>query len=234
MSDAPRRSTRRAIKKRSYSIGDIVELEVSLSFRAFATDGRCGVSSVDNATHGSVLDWILMIIDTNFYLSLSLSCPQGTTAGRGRILSKLTDGDDPHWLLRVENADQDLAESMMGDVLQSDKPESSSETSKNGSSNNNKSNKKRPSGDISPSDSSTTDAIAKAKASAREERSRRRQALQKDEGPLKPPAVNNGKARPNKKAKKTTLEDVIKVPMLTGTLILYRGLHRRAEFVRKY
>jgi hypothetical protein len=29
-------------------------------------------------------------------------------------------------------------------------------------------------------------------------------------------------------------QEVVKIPMLTGTLFLYKGLHRRAEFVRKF
>ena len=81
---------------------------------------------------------------------------------------------------------------------------------------------------------------------AREERSRRRQAT------LQPSvAVHHRKAtrvldhtsrRRNCHGKKkhgppsasTTIQDkdVVRVPMLTGTLILYRGPHRRAEFVR--
>ena len=81
---------------------------------------------------------------------------------------------------------------------------------------------------------------------AREERSRRRQAT------LQPSvAVHHRKAtrvldhtsrRRNCHGKKkhgppsasTTVQDkdVVRVPMLTGTLILYRGPHRRAEFVR--
>ena len=81
---------------------------------------------------------------------------------------------------------------------------------------------------------------------AREERSRRRQAT------LQPSvAVHHRKAtrvldhtsrRRSCHSKKkhgppsasTTVQDkdVVRVPMLTGTLILYRGPHRRAEFVR--
>jgi hypothetical protein len=45
---------------------------------------------------------------------------------------------------------------------------------------------------------------------------------------------NNGVLPPSKKMKAGTDEEVIKVPMLTGTLYLYRGVRRRVEFIRKY
>ena len=80
----------------------------------------------------------------------------------------------------------------------------------------------------------------RALASAREQRSLRRQTKDDDDdgttgakrtrqGPIK----NSGLPSNSKRARRTD-DEVIKVPMLTGTLYLYRGLHRRAEFVRKY
>jgi len=79
------------------------------------------------------------------------------------------------------------------------------------------------------------------RVSAREQRSLRRQAMVEDVVPQHPVLSSTGK-RPrstppppgnvSKKARKDG--EVIKVPMLTGTLILYRGLNRRAEFIRKF
>lgn len=43
-----------------------------------------------------------------------------------------------------------------------------------------------------------------------------------------PPPKNN-----NKRLKSEEGEEVVKVILLTGTLYLYRGLHRRAEFIRR-
>jgi hypothetical protein len=80
------------------------------------------------------------------------------------------------------------------------------------------------------SDSSTLPSdAAKAAAgiSSREQRSNRRQAAIMEEVAQQPPT----------KKKKVTgqyNEEVVKIQMLTGTLYLYRGLRRRAEFVRKY
>jgi len=78
----------------------------------------------------------------------------------------------------------------------------------------------------SDASASPSDDRKAAAASAREQRSKRRHAQQ---APL-PTTI----ARPNKKCKTSKeKEDVVRIPMLTGTLYLYRGAHRRAEFVRK-
>ena len=82
-----------------------------------------------------------------------------------------------------------------------------------------------------------------AAARAREERSRRRQATHPEPVMAN---INNRKHRiDHRRSQKKTLtppssladnkhdaKDVVRVPMLTGTLILYRGRNRRAEFVR--
>jgi hypothetical protein len=82
-----------------------------------------------------------------------------------------------------------------------------------------------------------------AKVSAREQRSMRRQ-IKEAEAPVivsaplpsRPPRnrSRHGHLPPLKKTKDN--EDIIKVPMLSGTLIFYLGKNksRRAEFVRKY
>lgn len=66
---------------------------------------------------------------------------------------------------------------------------------------------------------------------SREERSKRRQAMiEQDKLNWSKPVMS----RPPKKKKAQRDEEVVRVPMLTGTLLLYRGAHRRAEFVRKF
>lgn len=80
---------------------------------------------------------------------------------------------------------------------------------------------------------------AAATVSTRDERVRRRQASQPDALPV----YHHDKTRRldqhrnHKKAivgtnTKVVEKDVVRVPMLTGTLYLYRGRHRHAEFVR--
>jgi hypothetical protein len=82
-----------------------------------------------------------------------------------------------------------------------------------------------------------------AKVSAREQRSMRRQAKEpeapiivSDPRPSRPPRNRSRHKQPPPLKKTKDNEDIIKVPMLSGTLILYRGENgsRRAEFVRKY
>lgn len=78
------------------------------------------------------------------------------------------------------------------------------------------------------------------RVSDREQRSRRRQALIVDDPEVgsstdgKHPRPVEPVTRVTKKSKSGVDEEVIKIPMLTGTLFLYRGLRRRAEFIRKY
>lgn len=90
----------------------------------------------------------------------------------------------------------------------------------------------------------------RSKVSDREQRSRRRQAMIEEEAqtipgggvgsaststaPIKRPRPHAPASHSSKKMRAGTNEEVIKVPMLTGTLYLYRGLRRRAEFIRKF
>ena len=74
-----------------------------------------------------------------------------------------------------------------------------------------------------------------ANVSEREKRSRLRHSKVEDA----PPAVDGSKRRmhsnndfPKNKRQKAS-EEVVVVKLLTGTLYLYRGAHRRAEFVRR-
>ena len=81
-------------------------------------------------------------------------------------------------------------------------------------------------------------AIFSSRRSAREARSRRRQAQIDEEAPADDASKGTtrrvapqGNAR--KRQRVDTDGEVIKVKLLTGTLFLYRGLHRRAEFIRR-
>jgi hypothetical protein len=82
---------------------------------------------------------------------------------------------------------------------------------------------------------------ARDRVSAREARSNRRQAKIDEDAPLGlgEAAGPEGKRRappPNHSKKRQRGDDnceVVKVKLLTGTLFLYRGRHRRAEFIRR-
>lgn len=82
-----------------------------------------------------------------------------------------------------------------------------------------------PGSDVS---SSPVEDKRKAAKSAREQRSKRRQAQQGH-------PLGDFHHRTCKKIKMTSKqkESAIRIPMLTGTLFLYRGPHRRAEFIPK-
>ena len=49
-----------------------------------------------------------------------------------------------------------------------------------------------------------------------------------------PGAAGGAEEENDKKAKLSVDDEVVKVKMNTGTLYLYKGLNRRAVFVRKY
>ena len=89
-------------------------------------------------------------------------------------------------------------------------------------------------------------AAKKRKASAREQRSKRRQAMIDEFGAdvVSPPShpqngsgkrkhAGNGKLTKSKRFRDDEHEKCLKVKLLTGTLYIYRGKHRRAEFVRR-
>lgn len=80
----------------------------------------------------------------------------------------------------------------------------------------------QPASERSQASCSNVKSKASKTASAREQRSKRRQAH----------LENNQQAK--KKVKPTkTKEHAVRIPMRTGTLIMYRGSRRRAEFVFK-
>ena len=88
----------------------------------------------------------------------------------------------------------------------------------------------------SPNDSSKNN---RSRVSDREQRSRRRQQMIEEEVPgtglLKPahPRPTGVLPPAHKKTKTKGGEEVVKIPMLTGTLYLYRGTKRRVAFIRK-
>ena len=95
------------------------------------------------------------------------------------------------------------------------------------SSSSNNSTKKRK---LMETDEKSDDSAAHKKAKDREARRKRREAVVEEE---EVKAGAHGATLVNLAKKKNKGEDVIRVPMLTGTLLLYRGLHRRAEFIYK-
>jgi hypothetical protein len=110
--------------------------------------------------------------------------------------------------------------------------------------NNNQDSKHKKANNSNSSDSSMTPTNSEtskqeqARASAREERVRRRQAkivvkhVKRASSNSKHSLANNNNKLGSKQLHHKSADCVI-VPMLTGTLYLYHGLTRRAEFVRK-
>jgi hypothetical protein len=74
------------------------------------------------------------------------------------------------------------------------------------------------------------------RVSAREQRSRRRQAKNETDPPVVDD-INRKRSRapsnPGPSKKMRGEEEVVVVKLLTGTLYLYRGTQRRAEFIRR-
>jgi hypothetical protein len=97
--------------------------------------------------------------------------------------------------------------------------------------------------DHSSTPETSTSRSERERASAREERSKRRQAKIDDETVF-PEGETAGlvgvKRRPpppphqsKKRQREEDQGEAVKVKLLTGTLYLYRGRHRRAEFIRR-
>lgn len=88
----------------------------------------------------------------------------------------------------------------------------------------------------SPTQSDVSSTTA-ARLSAREARVRRRQQAPKvvaaRKGTSNKSKKLSGAAKQAVKRKKEKEEDCVKIKFLTGTLYLYRGERRRAEFVRR-
>lgn len=171
---------------------------------------------------------------------------------KGRLAYNLTEGPSPNprWLVKFDNdnKDEELYEHDFGKVLkateQEDSPSSQAippprraRTSRNSGSSEDVPNKRVTFSESSPMTSDDSAADHAAKVSAREERSRLRQAKVEEA----PPAIEGGSKRlmppnnlsNNNKRQKAKGDEVVVVKLLTGTLYLYRGAHRRAEFVRR-
>mmetsp|Transcript_15602 Transcript_15602/g.23633 ORF Transcript_15602/g.23633 Transcript_15602/m.23633 type:complete len:234 (+) Transcript_15602:46-747(+) len=204
---------------------------------------------------------------------------RGSATLRGRLAYNLTEGvsPNPRWLVTFDDQshkDEELYEKALGKVLKhgSDGSEktfnvsrrarplpsshgaSRRESRNSGSSEEGEAEKKKKNKSVSFSDADTPaqsdDSSSNAKkASAREQRSLRRQAKIDEEvvftvqsggsrsGKRRLPSSRNSGGNinnSNKRAKgEEGNEEVVKVKLLTGTLYLYRGLHRRAEFIRR-
>ena len=96
------------------------------------------------------------------------------------------------------------------------------------------------------SESDTSKRFRTAAQLAREQRSRRRQAAQGTDGLDPSVAVSVSRKQDNRSTHKKkvpgssaannsteTDANIVRVPMRTGTLILYQGSHRRAVFIRR-
>jgi len=100
-------------------------------------------------------------------------------------------------------------------------------------------------GESSPTEENSRTGNSRSRASAREARSRRRQAMIDDAaivpgteilaGKRKLPPPPGHRSKQYKQGDTQYAEDgeVVKVKLLTGTLYLYRGAQRRVEFVRR-
>ena len=87
--------------------------------------------------------------------------------------------------------------------------------------------------------------MSRSRASAREARSKRRQAMIDDASivpgteilagkrKMPPPPGNRSKQYKHSETQYTEDGEVVKVKLLTGTLYLYRGAQRRVEFIRR-
>lgn len=178
----------------------------------------------------------------------------------GRLAYNLTEGPsaNPRWLVKFDLEpwkDEELYERSFGTLLKkagneadraspTDYPNKQSKRSSS-SSEDDSSLKKRKNVTFSEdslvgSDSSSVavrlpgDGRASKKARARQERIARRQAkMDQEEVPSKRQGDKSRNADNKHSLGDGTGEEVIEVKMLTGTLFLYRGLNRRAEFVRK-
>jgi len=178
----------------------------------------------------------------------------------GRLAYLLTEGPsaNPRWLVKFDQEswkDEELYERSFGTLLRkagdesdraspTDYPnkQSKKEGRKSSSSSEDDSKDKQKNvtfSESSPvgSDSSSIggDDQAARRAKARELRIARRQAkIDQEDSQPKRRADRSRDSNSDKRMRvEEPGEEVIKVPMLTGTLYLYRGLNRRAEFIRK-
>lgn len=249
MSDALRRSTRRNNghrKRDGYSAGDVIELTRA---GGFAHGRLVNQRSADDPAS----PWLVTFDDQDF------PDEEIHEDDLGPVVARVDDSDNGS----SKNGDATKSNKGSKKNSLRSKPALSAnrDDAKAGSGSDdaesldssNKKKRRSSSIDLQPDDhasnvdtdaSSPTDAAKLAKlVSDREQRSRRRQQIiEEDVVPgsdlLKighpKPTTNNGLALPlAKKAKTQGGEAVVKIPMLTGTLYLYRGAKRRVAFVRK-
>lgn len=150
-----------------------------------------------------------------------------------------------HWLVSVEGGEEYVSERTLGRVLEAHDHPSSDESLKSATTTNSMKGKNSKSKVIvaakkttksKPSKPSTAKKSASSSASSR--RATTRAATRKN-GNGKPDLMEgldrietvNRKVPSPKPKKKDGEETVVEVNMLTGTLFIYRGKHRRVEFV---
>lgn len=258
MNDSSLRRSSRRSKKRSYSIGDIVEVLAKVSGQSeVRTSSICSNLLMDTIFE-------LFQVLTFKHLSIYGQSDSDQVLKTGQLLSQSTSrSTSPStWLIGFDDKSspsEKVHEDHLGEILGKVSPSPDTVITTVGTRNRKssttsgtrkvagrttKNEKENPAEMLdalaSSSSGSTRNGSKKslvdsespvpsgkraAAASAREQRSKRRQAQQ-------PPSVSF--SRPTKKSKTSkSKEPAIKIPMLTGTLFLYRGRHRRAEFVRK-
>jgi hypothetical protein len=187
-------------------------------------------------------------------MSISLSqITRNNVVQKGRLSYNLTEGPSPHprWLVKFDhdNKDEELYEHDFGKVLKAAEEEETppsktmppprcDRTNRNSGSSDDVPNKRVTFSESSPTASDDSAADHAAKVSAREERIRLRHAKVEEapptiEGGSKRRMPPNNFSKNNKRQKVSESEEVVVVKLLTGTLYLYRGAHRRAEFVRR-
>ena len=155
---------------------------------------------------------------------------------RGTLKAKVNRSTvNPKWHVVFEDQDiedQDLYESSFGQIVpplnatpepkrrEAVTPENAAPPAKSTRTASPKDSKKRKTVSFEESGNDSNGAASKKPStkSAREERSKRRRAMQEQ----------NERRTATKKLPK----NVVQIPMLTGTLFLYKGKNRRAEFVR--
>eukprot|EP00542_Grammatophora_oceanica_P017424 CAMPEP_0194028570 /NCGR_PEP_ID=MMETSP0009_2-20130614/2501_1 /TAXON_ID=210454 /ORGANISM="Grammatophora oceanica, Strain CCMP 410" /LENGTH=223 /DNA_ID=CAMNT_0038667997 /DNA_START=71 /DNA_END=742 /DNA_ORIENTATION=+ len=223
MGDAPRRSSRRSNPKRvsEYDTGDIVEI----SRQDVAVPGRL----VQLLTEGPSANplWLVAFDGEPWKDEEIYETHFGSLIGKdGKLLTKGGGIRAPptRSATRKKNGRSSSSSEADDDQLQPPNKKAKSVTFS-------AENTPVPSETDSPSMS----AKERAKASAREERSKRRQAKIHEDAVTIGVFPPKGKKLPGKKNRKLgDDEEVVRVQMLTGTLYLYRGAYRRAEFVRKF
>lgn len=182
-----------------------------------------------------LLGWILT---SSFSLSVSVFRQSASEDPvRGTLKRKVNRSTvNPKWRVIFENQDiqsQDLFESSFGPIVplkhatpelerEVVTPENQQSPPKSTHTASPKETKKRKTVSFEESGSNNKAGAAAASKQpsklSREERSKRRRAMQEE----------NERRMASKKLPK----DVVQIPMLTGTLLLYKGTKRRAEFVR--